>query len=137
MATVLVVDDEPDICELISRYLEAGGHHTVCAANGWEALLALDSHSIDLILLDVTMPGMDGVTFLKILRNAQKKMKTPVIVVTALSEQDASSRLKNLEVDAILTKNQRLYGELVQRVNQALATQRADGGEGEFGLHHN
>ena len=83
MASVLVVDDEPDICELISRYLEAGGHHPITAANGWEALLALDAHPVDLILLDVTMPGMDGVTFLKILRNAQKKMRTPVIVVTA------------------------------------------------------
>ena len=135
MAMVLVVDDEPDTCELISRYLRIGGHQSICAANGWEALLALDAHPIDLILLDVTMPGMDGVTFLKILRNAQKKMKTPVIVVTALSEQDASRRLKNLEVDAILTKNQRLYGELVERVNHALAHPKG-GDEARFNYHN-
>jgi two-component system OmpR family response regulator len=137
MATVLIVDDEPDICELIARYLEGGGHHPICAANGWEALLALDAHAIDLILLDVTMPGMDGVTFLKILRNAQKKMKTPVIVVTALSEQDASKRLRDLEVDAILTKNQSLYGELVHRDNQALAASTSQGASAGLTFHQN
>jgi len=60
-----------------------------------------------------------------------------VIVVTALSEHDASKRLKDLEVDAILTKNQRLYGELVQRVNDALAGAKPEDGGAGYRFHHN
>src|SRR6266566_5058552 len=60
MATILVVDDDRDTCEVVSRYLEKSGHHAVSAENGWEALLRLDAHTVNLILLDVMMPGMDG-----------------------------------------------------------------------------
>ena len=59
-ATVLVVDDEPGIRELLSVMLEVEGHRVVQAADGAEALALVAQHSPDLITLDVMMPGMDG-----------------------------------------------------------------------------
>ena len=57
MAKVLVVEDDADTLEMVSRTLEKSGHLVVPAANGWEALLALDSHHISVIVLDLMMPG--------------------------------------------------------------------------------
>ena len=88
MATILVVDDGPDARELLAKTVSKAGHHPVCAANGWEGLLALDDRRVDLILLDLMMPGMDGRTFLRILRNDQRYGHLPVILVTALDEGD-------------------------------------------------
>jgi len=120
MSTILIVEDDPDTREIMGRYLTLGGYEHVSASNGWEALLAVDQNHIDLILLDVMMPGMDGVTFLNILRNAQTKRNTPVVIVTAMSSQELTSRFRDLPVDAILPKTQELFDELMQIVHKIL-----------------
>src|SRR5881398_2256974 len=106
MSTILIVEDDQDTRDIMARYLTLAGYGHVSASNGWEALLAVDQNHIDLILLDVMMPGMDGVTFLNILRNAQTKRTTPVIIVTAMSKQELGSRFRELPVQAILPKTQ-------------------------------
>src|SRR3954464_373390 len=120
MATILIVEDDPDTREIMGRYLTLAGYDHVSASNGWEALLAVDQNEVDLILLDVMMPGMDGVTFLNILRNAQTKRNTPVVIVTAMSKQELASRYRDLAVDAILPKTQELFDELMQIVKKIL-----------------
>ena|SRR5678815_1830181 len=120
MATILVVEDDQDTREIMARYLTLAGYEHVSASNGWEALLAVDQNEVDLILLDVMMPGMDGVTFLNILRNAQTKRNTPVVIVTAMSKQELSSRFRDLPVQAILPKTQELFDELMQIVRNIL-----------------
>ena len=124
--SILVVDDDRDTREVLQRHLERQGYHAVEAANGWEALIALDNHHIDLILLDVMMPGMDGMTFLRILRNAQRTMPLPVVLVTALAPQDAQSRLRTLGlgVDDILNKTPQMYEDLLKTVNKLLGPTR-------------
>jgi CheY-like chemotaxis protein len=106
MATILIVDDDPDTREILSRCVERGGHRAVPADNGWEALLALDGHSVDVILLDVMMPGMDGPTFLRILREGQDRAaaRIPVVVVSALSPETVRKRLGRLGVEEIVPK---------------------------------
>jgi two-component system OmpR family response regulator len=131
MATILVVDDDPDTCEVVSRYLEKSGHHTVFAENGWEALLRLDSHTVNLILLDVMMPGMDGVTFLKILRGDQHQKSIPVAVMSALSQDVVRSRLARLGVAEILPKGSGYLTDLLDVV------ERLAGGNAERGQHTN
>src|SRR5258706_6927079 len=96
MSTILIVEDDQDTREIMGRYLTLAGYEHVSASNGWEALLAVDQNRIDLILLDVMMPGMDGVTFLNILRNAQTKRNTPVVIVTAMSSQELNARFRDL-----------------------------------------
>ena len=124
MSTILIVEDDPDTREIMGRYLTLGGYEHVSASNGWEALLAVDQNEIDLILLDVMMPGMDGVTFLNILRNAQTKRNTPVVIVTAMSSQELTSRFRDLPVNAILPKTQELFDELMQIVHKILPDPR-------------
>ena len=102
--TILIVDDDPEICDMLRRTLVASGYDTVCAGNGWEALLALDEHaSIDAILLDILMPGMDGATFLKIARASAKTRLIPVLVTSVLSEDDVRDRT-SAAVDAYVPK---------------------------------
>jgi CheY-like chemotaxis protein len=120
MATILIVEDDPDTREILARYLTLAGYDHVSASNGWEALLAVDQHEIDLILLDVMMPGMDGVTFLNILRNAQTKGATPVVIVTAMSKQEMTNRFRDLPVQAILPKTQELFEDLMRTISRIL-----------------
>jgi CheY-like chemotaxis protein/DNA-binding CsgD family transcriptional regulator len=86
MATILVVDDEPDIRLLTKMNLERDGHKIVTATNGEEALEAVQTAPPDLILLDIMMPKVDGWGVLEQLKGALDKPITeiPVILLTAL-----------------------------------------------------
>jgi CheY-like chemotaxis protein len=57
---ILLVDDEPDHLNITSKFLESRGYKCLCAERGWDALRLLSEQPIDLILLDLNMPGMDG-----------------------------------------------------------------------------
>jgi two-component system, OmpR family, response regulator len=118
MATILVVDDDADTRELMTRYLGRAGHATVDAANGWEALIALDRHAIDLILLDVMMPGMDGRTFLEILRDGQFHHDVPVIAVSALTPEAVRARLGKLGLVEVLPKEDGFFAGLLAAVSR-------------------
>jgi CheY-like chemotaxis protein len=120
MATVLVVEDERDSRELLARTVRKGGHTVIVAANGWEALLALDEAAVDLVLLDLMMPGMDGPTFLSILRNDQRRRATPVILVTALSEGDLLTSAARLGVSKCLKKANYTPQELLETIDTVL-----------------
>lgn len=82
MATVLVVDDDPKIRELLRMYLVREGHRVALAADGEEAIAAARAAPPALVLLDVMLPGMDGVEVLRLLRDASP---VPVILLTARS----------------------------------------------------
>jgi CheY-like chemotaxis protein len=118
MARILVVEDEVDTRMVLGKYLTVAGHEVVPAANGWEALLVLDTTAVDLILLDVMMPGMDGVTFLQILRQAKKHKEMPVVLITALDPVDVARRTRAFGVEEILPKTQRLLDDLLKTVQR-------------------
>ena len=92
---ILVVDDQPQDIELLEAYLVPMGYEIVKAANGEEALGKLSSNQIDLILLDVTMPGVDGFEVTRRVRGDDKKRLLPIILVTALKETE--DRVKGIE----------------------------------------
>jgi CheY-like chemotaxis protein len=121
MRRVLIVDDCEDTRMMLGKLLGMSGHETIFAANGWEALLTLDNTHVDLVLLDLMMPGMDGSTFLRILRQSQRKQKLPVVIVTALNYGEAQSDLGLLGVDSYLMKNEDLFNKLLSVVDGALA----------------
>ena len=112
---VLVVDDEPTVREVVSRYLELGGYRVVVAADGHAALeLALASHGPpDLVVLDLMLPGMDGLSLLKRLR--ARGVATPVLILTARNEAGSVVELLNAGADDYLGKPFDL-GELIARV---------------------
>jgi CheY-like chemotaxis protein len=86
MPTILVVDDLPANRDLMSRRLERSGFRVVCAASGPEALDLLKREPVDLVLLDIMMPGMTGFEVLKTLRLARSPAALPVIMVTAKTD---------------------------------------------------
>jgi DNA-binding response OmpR family regulator len=85
--SVLVVDDEPTIAEVVSRYLERAGYAASTAADGLEAIRAAEDCRPDLVVLDVMLPQLDGLQVLRHLREGEDR-RTPVILLTAKGEQD-------------------------------------------------
>ena len=85
--TVLVVDDEPTIAEVVSRYLERAGYSAATAADGLEAIRLADLRRPDLVVLDLMLPGLDGLEVLRRLREGDGA-RTPVILLTAKGEQN-------------------------------------------------
>ena len=69
MKSVLVVDDDPSIRALIRLYLESAGYTVIEAGDGKRAMAALDGQPVDLVILDIFMPEMDGLEVLQVLRN--------------------------------------------------------------------
>jgi len=85
---ILVVDDQPQNIELLEAHLVPRGYEIIKAANGEEALGKLSGNQIDLILLDVMMPGMDGFEVTRRVRQDNTHRLIPIILVTALRETD-------------------------------------------------
>lgn len=79
---ILIVDDEENIRELIGDVLKIQGYKVIFAEDGLEALNKTAEEKIDLIVLDVNLPKMDGYEFLKLLRQNKKISKIPVIVLS-------------------------------------------------------
>ncbi len=92
---ILVVDDQFQNIELLEAYLAPQGYEIVKAASGQEALGKLSGNQIDLVLLDVMMPGMSGIEVLQKLRADEKTKMIPVVMVTVLKETE--DKLKALE----------------------------------------
>ncbi len=101
---ILVVDDQPQNVELLEAYLLPGGYEIVKAANGEEALEKLSGNQIDLLLLDIMMPGMDGFEVTRRVRQDIGHPSLPIILVTAL--KDTEDRIKGIEAgcDDFLSK---------------------------------
>jgi DNA-binding response OmpR family regulator len=85
--TVLVVDDEPTIAEVVSRYLERAGYAAATAADGLEAIRVAGECDPDLVVLDVMLPQLDGLQVLHRLREGEDG-RIPVILLTAKGEQN-------------------------------------------------
>jgi two-component system KDP operon response regulator KdpE len=99
--TILVVDDEPNIVEVLSMNLELEGYQVSCASNGYEALQRLAEDLPDLIILDVMMPDMDGFETLKEIREIST---VPVIMLTVKGEETDKVKGLNLGADDYITK---------------------------------
>ena len=122
MRTVLIVEDEAKIVKLARDYLERAGYAVVAAADGGAALAAFHAARPDLAVLDLGLPGMDG---LDVLRELRRESNTPVIILTARGEE--SDRLVGLELGADdYVVKPFSPKELVARVRAVL--RRAEGG---------
>ena len=99
--TILVVDDEARLVNLVKAYLEQGGFRVVTARNGREALFIARQEKPDLILLDIMMPEMDGHEFMRVHR---QERATPIILLTAKVEEDDKIIGLELGADDYVTK---------------------------------
>jgi DNA-binding response OmpR family regulator len=121
VATILVVDDEPRIVQLVRDYLEHGGFTVLTASDGPSALRAARTGRPDLVVLDLSLPGLDG---LDVARSLRRDGVVPIIMLTARTEE--SDKLVGLELgaDDYMTKPFSPK-ELVARVRAVL--RRAEG----------
>jgi len=114
--SILVVDDEDTVRNLLQRILEENGYNVVIASNGYEALERLSQHKIELVLLDIKMPGLDGFS---VLGRIRKTSNVPVIMLTAVKETTTVRDTLSLGADDYVRKpfNQR---ELLLRIKAKL-----------------
>jgi two-component system response regulator VicR len=100
---VLVVDDEPDTLELVKLVLESAGFEAVLANNGMEALAKIDTEKLDLVLLDIMMPDMDGWDVFRKIK--EKNTIIPIAILTAKAQNiDKLLGLHVLKADDYITK---------------------------------
>jgi DNA-binding response OmpR family regulator len=126
MASVLIVDDEPKIVRLVADYLGAAGFSVTTARSGDEALMRVRTGAPDLVVLDLGLPGLDG---LDVTRAIRRSGELPIIMLTA--RDDETDRIIGLELgaDDYVTKPFSPR-ELVARV-RAVLRRHAGSGEGE------
>lgn len=93
--TILVVDDDPDICKLLADYLSGNGYQTLHAEHGRAMWHVLEQHHVDLVVLDLNLPGEDG---LSLCRKLRSRSAIPVVMLTAKGE--ALDRILGLEMGA-------------------------------------
>ena len=104
MATVMVVDDNPTMVEMLSIALNIFGHNALTAYSGEEALERIPSEAPDLVLLDLTMPGIDGYETLRRLRAIPDGQDLPVFVITAAAEMDLEQHVLLAGASGLLRK---------------------------------
>jgi len=115
---VLIVDDIPEDRKPIAKLLRSRGYEVATATNAFEAMAIAKKSDPDLILLDVMIPPMDGLTFLMLLRDSSIGHQTPVIVITGLDDANTLSRAQALRVKEILIKNSFSVPELLESVEK-------------------
>ncbi|MST72335.1 response regulator [Olsenella porci] len=114
--TLLVVEDDPEVRNLVSTALDANGYRHLCASTGREAIASAATNSPDVVLLDLGLPDMDGVEVVRAIRGWSK---TPIIVVSARSEDSDKIAALDAGADDYVTKPFSV-GELLARVRATL-----------------
>ena len=99
---ILIVDDESDVCEVISHFLSKRGYNVATATSGEEALSKVSTEKPALILLDIRMPGMDGIECLRRIKEIDKEV--PVIMVTCIIDIDIAKKAVELGAIDYFTK---------------------------------
>jgi len=107
MAKVLVIDDEANARTLLAMLLRFEGYEVILADNGWDCLRLYGQEHPDVIVLDLQMPGLDGVTVLRQIRDDD--LTQPVIVLTGDSTPQAERQVRALGVTEFIVKGSSLH----------------------------
>jgi CheY-like chemotaxis protein len=120
MASILIIDDEAACRNPLARLLQIEGYEITQAADGLEALQRLEERPHDLLLLDLLMPRMDGVTFLERLRADPRFAHIPVFLITANHDPRMLDRAKALGIQQYLFKGDVPFMRMLELIKQAL-----------------
>ena len=114
---ILIVDDEPDFLEVMRTRLEANNYEVITAANGDEALRYVKDNNPDAVLLDIMMPGIDGLEVLKRIRKVDESM--PIYIITAFSTDERFKLANKFGASGFIVKTDDLAKE-VDNITSAL-----------------
>lgn len=125
---ILIVDDEEHILELLKFNLEKNGFEVFSSDNGEDCIVLIEQHNVDLLVLDLMLPGMDGIDVCKEIRKMDRFQSLPIIMLTAKGEE--TDRILGLELgaDDYITKPFSVR-ELIARVKAVLRRSDTKGGE--------
>jgi CheY-like chemotaxis protein len=129
---VLLVDDEPLVLRALSRALRREAYQILLANSGAEGLALLARHPVDVVVSDMRMPNMDGVTFLRQVREQCPQVAR--IILTGYAEREMIRRAFE-QGDTIEVLNKPWDDEQLKRILRELLEQQEQGGEGALGLH--
>ncbi len=101
---ILAVEDEPEYLEMLQEVMKSLGHTITLADGGEEALAILDHQPIDVIISDVSMPGMDGLTFHSLVRTREAHRNTPFIFLTGVDDLTEIRAASRGDCDLLLQK---------------------------------
>jgi DNA-binding response OmpR family regulator len=104
MPQIMVVDDDPDTVSILARHLQREGFVAIEAISGTECLRIVREHRIDVILLDLMMPEMDGFQVCRALKQDPETAEIPVIMITARDDLDARAEGMRLGISDFLAK---------------------------------
>jgi DNA-binding response OmpR family regulator len=119
VATILVIDDEPDVIEVVSVALEKAGHTVLTAPDGQTGLMLTLTRQPDLVVLDVMMPGIDGFEVLRRMKTEPRMANIPVLMLTARTDYSSKARAWEEYAQNYLTKPFDV-DELAEAVNSML-----------------
>lgn len=104
IAKIMVVDDDPDTVSILARHLQREGYEAIEAVSGPECVRLARERPVDVILLDLMMPGMDGFDVCRALKEHPKTAEIPIIMITARDDLDARAEGMRLGVSDFLAK---------------------------------
>ena len=122
MSKILIIEDEIALRSALSIKLKKEGFEVLEAQNGQEGLDLAVTQKPDLVLLDIIMPGMNGLDVLKDMKSNAGLVNVPVIVLTNLPEESAKEKVKELGGTEYLVKSNMPLEELVAKIKTYLAT---------------
>ena len=102
--TIMIVDDSASLRKLAGILLKAAGYELIEACDGNEALSKLDGRKVHLIISDINMPNMDGMTFMKIVKNLPHYKFTPIVMLTASYLESSRQEARKEGVKAWMVK---------------------------------
>ena len=107
---ILVVDDDPRLLHIVAMYLGIEGYDVATASNGEEGLAQVEAHKPELVILDIMMPGMDGVEACRQIKADPGTANIPVLMFSALSGDDDVERARLAGANKLITKPFNLVG---------------------------
>ncbi|HXP90708.1 MAG TPA: response regulator [Fibrobacteria bacterium] len=121
MPTILLVEDQLVFRETLAEALEDHGYAVIRAGDAPEALAAVDLQSVDMLLLDVSLPGQNGLDLLRVLRSRPASRRIPALFLTAFPRPEALEEASRLGVGDFLVKSEVSLKDLLDRIHQGLA----------------
>lgn len=125
-AIILIVEDEPLVSRMYEKKIESSGGVAITAFDGEEALEKLERKKVDLILLDIKMPKMNGYEMLRKVKENPKTKDIPVIVLTSLDPHPEYID-KTIKVEGYLSKSDVLPEEIIEKIAECLDRRRRKG----------